>query len=326
MQLSSAVSSFRTACSAYGATPDDMQAAIEAFTYENPNEYSVALNLVRVSGSGSSVTASFTYNQCDQRLFEEKLTELVNIVTAKIGYSGDDYSICKAVYDSILKGASAANDVQNEFLSMGQRDEQAIAQFIEQHGVCFTAYGPIVNKKGTCEGYSMAFKMLLDRFGVECAIAAATGTAQDASGNDVEIDHVLNVVEIGGRRYYVDLTHGLPIDGMPMIRYDLFLATEEQVRQHTVPSRNWECNFTQDSYFVKSRTQFSSTQQVRNYLSSCTYVSTNGEIRFRYTGKMNDNFLGELFDYVISNRCGAEYRVQGYVITNGVCNALLQPR
>lgn len=61
--------------------------------------------------------------------------------------------------------------------------------------MCYTAYGILVEKCGVCQGYSYAYKYLLQLFGIESEIVSSE-----------EMMHVWNLVKIDGEYYHVDVT------------------------------------------------------------------------------------------------------------------------
>ncbi len=106
-----------------------------------------------------------------------------NIVDMANTYSNDferalfvhDYLIDKAVYDfDIIKKPS------------------------DQWGYAAGAYSCLIDKKTICEGFSKAYKLVLDRLGIECIIVA------DEKGDE---PHAWNNIKLDGEWYIVDLTY-----------------------------------------------------------------------------------------------------------------------
>lgn len=59
----------------------------------------------------------------------------------------------------------------------------------------YTAYGALVNKSAVCQGYTLAYRALLDRCGIQSDFA-----------NSDEMNHVWNMVRLDGKYYHVDVT------------------------------------------------------------------------------------------------------------------------
>lgn len=62
----------------------------------------------------------------------------------------------------------------------------------------YTAYGALVEGKAVCEGYSRAAQLLLNYFGVPCALISGA--------DDAGMGHMWNLVNIGGSWYHMDVT------------------------------------------------------------------------------------------------------------------------
>lgn len=59
----------------------------------------------------------------------------------------------------------------------------------------YTAYGALVKGTAVCQGYALAYKYLLQEVGIPCYMV-----------NSSTMNHAWNMVELGGRRYQVDVT------------------------------------------------------------------------------------------------------------------------
>ena len=64
----------------------------------------------------------------------------------------------------------------------------------------YSAYDALVNHIGTCQAYSQAYKLLLERVGISCDYASST-----------EMNHSWNMVNIDGIWYHVDVTWDDPV-------------------------------------------------------------------------------------------------------------------
>lgn len=89
----------------------------------------------------------------------------------------------------------------------------------------YTAAGVLINKVAVCQGYSEAFKLLLNLCGIECEIV--TGTSNG-------IDHAWNVVKLDNEWYIVDVTYDDPITydnnkRIEVLQYDYFNITNKQL-------------------------------------------------------------------------------------------------
>lgn len=89
----------------------------------------------------------------------------------------------------------------------------------------YTAAGVLINKVAVCQGYSEAFKLLLNLCDIECEIV--TGTSNN-------IDHAWNVVKLDNEWYMVDVTYDDPITydkntRVEVLNYDYFNITNKEL-------------------------------------------------------------------------------------------------
>lgn len=59
----------------------------------------------------------------------------------------------------------------------------------------YTAYGALVGRKAVCQGYSLAFELLMQQLGIPCAIVESDS-----------MNHAWNAVQLDGAWYHVDVT------------------------------------------------------------------------------------------------------------------------
>lgn len=71
----------------------------------------------------------------------------------------------------------------------------------------YNLYGALINKNTVCEGYSRAFKYLMDDLGIPCIIAC--GTAVNSEGQTES--HAWNYVKIDENWYAIDVTWDDPV-------------------------------------------------------------------------------------------------------------------
>lgn len=59
----------------------------------------------------------------------------------------------------------------------------------------FSAYGALVNRTAVCQGYALAYKLLLNKAGIKSYMVTSD-----------EMNHAWNLIELGGKYYQVDVT------------------------------------------------------------------------------------------------------------------------
>ena len=103
----------------------------------------------------------------------------------------------------------------------------------DKHEECYTAWGTIVEGRGVCQSYSLAFEDALNRLGV-------TSICVDSS----EMNHMWNMVRVAGNWYQVDCTWDDPV-----VSYD----EETGVTTDLGPDIDAEYTYR---FFMKSSTWF----------------------------------------------------------------------
>lgn len=73
---------------------------------------------------------------------------------------------------------------------------------------CHTAYGALVEEKAVCEGYAHAFNLLARRAGIPSILASGAASGQP---------HAWNMVKVGGKYRYIDVTWDDPV---PMYKFN----------------------------------------------------------------------------------------------------------
>ena len=102
----------------------------------------------------------------------------------------------------------------------------------------YTSYGAFVNHNAVCQGYALAFKVLMDRAGIPCCYVSS-----DA------INHAWNMVRLDGNWYHVDVTWDDPIytstkDWAGSVKRENLLCSDTEIAN--TGHREWttEWNYT----------------------------------------------------------------------------------
>lgn len=135
--------------------------------------------------SGVSYLSEGFNSRSDVLIAEDNInTALYKI---KSSLSGDIYNQIKQVHNYLIDTIDYDSESDSDL----------------SHGI----YGALVNKSAVCDGYTKAFKFILDNLGISCV--EVCGTAQNSSG-DTE-SHAWNDVLINGKWYAIDVTWDDPI-------------------------------------------------------------------------------------------------------------------
>lgn len=157
---------------------------------------------------------------------EAQLNQRVDTIVAEASKLYTSYEKAKYVHDYIILNCQYDLKTYNIISS---------SQNIELTNYATTAYGCLVNGSAVCEGYAKAYKLILDRLGIECGYVE--GTADNDSGSGPE-GHAWNYIKINGTYSFVDVTWDDPVsmDGTSNnLVYDYFcISADELLKNHTI--------------------------------------------------------------------------------------------
>lgn len=102
-----------------------------------------------------------------------------------------------------------------------------------------TAYGALIDGKAVCDGYSKAFQILCNTFGINCVGIQGDAAQFNAENGSDDSGHMWNCVQIQGEWFHVDVTWN---DGDYHIqRYAFLNLTTDKIKQtHTISPMHGE--------------------------------------------------------------------------------------
>ncbi len=297
--------------------PNSVNKAWKAVVLENPEIiYYPGLFCVPYQ-RGNAITIRLEYYPVDQDKFNRLLDSLLEKINRTLSNSASDYAVCKTIYDILATTITYKYNVLNEYFKLSRENSSQMISFMEKNSSAFTPYGAVVEAKGVCQGISKLYKILCNRFGVECACVEAKSKNSD---NNDGVNHMLNAVEINGAKVFVDVSGGLVKKDIPVVNYDFFLCPARIIKkEYSIPEEFEECRDESVNYYVRNGLRFTRVEDLRRYLSAYTISSGNGEIRIHYDGKLlTDNELQDLFLYITNSHC-EEGKYVRVIARNGFC-------
>lgn len=214
--------------------------------------------LVSSTPLGSSTEYKVTImSDCDEnkidnyeKEIEAKAKEIIKMVP-----SGSDYEKALWVHDYIVDNTTYNNDV---------------SWFVgEEKNFSASIYSLLLKNESNCNGYSKAYKYLLDMLNIPCTVVA--GVCNDG------VLHAWNIIEIDGEYYQVDATWDDPVGGKQAVHHNYFCITDEEM--------------------YKSRTLDSVTSTPICSSTKMNYYVYNG----LYATEINDSVFNYALDYYLKN-------------------------
>lgn len=149
----------------------------------------------------------------------------------------------------------------------------------------FTAYGVLCKNRTVCEGYSYAYKYLLDLAGIECHIVSSN-----------QMSHAWNSVCIDGKYYNVDVTFDDPVhDKIGRVDHKYFLLSDEYIQNNT--ENGFTKHFGYSSDYKATSEKFDNyfwkdiSSAFNYYDGNWYFADTNGNIYKGNTDNMQKEIL-----------------------------------
>ncbi|MDE5764561.1 MAG: hypothetical protein K2N49_02795 [Ruminococcus sp.] len=255
---------------------DDAQSAVEKICREYPEFFWIDGYTVKSGQRKSSIEFELLNGVEAENLgdMRKKFSESADRVLNEISPELDDYEKIVSVHDYLINNTVYDHDGVES----------------DGNGLWGTAYGCLVDGKAVCQGYSEAFKYIMDRLGIECGIVTGTAGTSDPygdSGNSEPLPHAWNYVRLDGMYYWIDVTWDDPDDkvsGMPVM-HTYCLIDDERIKrtrifdsgQGFIPS----CYSMDDNYYVRNGAyiKFCNDEAVSSAILSSPY-SGEAELMF----------------------------------------------
>lgn len=189
-------------------------------------------------GTSTKVTlkVGFLFEESDIGIMKDALEKRVNEYLVGCPDSSD--------YDKILY-------IHDRMVNETEYDYGAVQKMNEsgKNNTASTAYAALVMGKAICSGYSAAFRLLMNRLGIECIYVDGRGLEKGES-------HRWNAVRCDGDWYHIDVTWDDPtVVGQDegTLSHEYFLVTEKEIlKTHSInEGQNLpECTVVKYNYYV----------------------------------------------------------------------------
>ncbi len=185
----------------------------ETLTYINNfvHPYNGFSNIQTVISESGEVNVNITYLYTEEEM-QSINAQVEQIYKEVITSDMDDYDKIKAIHDYIV----------NTTLYDVERNSSDQSPYLS-----YKAYGPLIEGHATCNGYTDAMAIFLEKMGIKNFKIATELMQEDISG------HVWNAVYLDGKWYHLDLTWDDPVseDGKDYLQHKYFLITTEELEE-----------------------------------------------------------------------------------------------
>ena len=197
---------------------DDIRNAISDYYLSNPHLFYVENNFrigVDPSKTRYYLELSYIYSESKTAEMKEELDSEIKKIIKGIDPNMSDAEKALYVYDYLIM------DCGYDFSHKS-----------------FSAYNCIVEKKAVCQGYALAYKLILDEYlGIDCTVVLSDSQ-----------NHSWNYIKIDGKWYHADLTGddstfqyygGKSYDVFGKVCHDNFLTSDKKCKSVSGMHRDW---------------------------------------------------------------------------------------
>ncbi len=167
----------------------------------------------------------------------------------------------------------------------------------------YTAYGVLVDRKAVCQGYALAYKLLLNKAGIECYMVSS-----DA------MNHAWNLIKLDGQYYQVDTTWDDPIinraDRFGEVRHNYmfvsdkaFSTTTNERNRHydwVITKGSQTIGLTADSTTYDNEFWINITSPLIMGDNMCYYIESSGDYDNKYGNIVQRNILNGIESRILS--------------------------
>lgn len=183
---------------------DDLPAIIRAVNYDHPEFFYVNW-LDRISYTlcfnYSIIHLNYIYKEQEIVEINRKMKEITRSIA---GIS--NYGKAMGIHDWFVKNI--------------EYDYMGLKQVIRSPGM-FSAAGPLIKKRAVCEGISKLACYMMREKGIEATVI--TGITKNGT------PHAWNMLDVGGKNLYVDITYDIGISREGSIKRQYFLLSHEEI-------------------------------------------------------------------------------------------------
>lgn len=242
---------------------DKISKVLTAYFYDNPDIYYVS-NQYMVSTS-------------DLRLFTLSTLELNYIIDSAEEIKTKSNQLDSAI-DKFIN--SVITDDMTEFEKELAIHDELVKQVNYYNyesidtipTIKHTAYGALVQNEAVCDGYSKAFKLLLDKVGIDNIII---------SGSTEQAAHAWNIVNIGDEYYHVDATSDKLSDTEKHVIHTYFNLNDKEIANTHIIDNNYnipKCNATKYEYYNQMGYYISQQDNLYNKLNKIINIQNKSGI------------------------------------------------
>ncbi len=226
---------------------------IRALEYDHPELYYWDFQLLKTKTRGSETAIKLDYfiNREEANKNAPRIEQGIISILDKCNSQYDsEYDRFKSIYDCMARNIDYKNETGN-----------LAASIVHDH----TILGVFEKKRAVCDGISKAFKMVLERAGIDCIVVSGARKENGAQKDG----HAWNVVWIDDIPCHVDLTWAIEQSNSKSINHDYVGLTDNQIaKDHSIDSLLSipKCQNEELDYYIRNKAALRRPEELPQYL------------------------------------------------------------
>ena len=228
---------------------------VRALEFDHPELYYWDSRVVKSKTRGNDAALKIDYfieqNEVNRNApkVEKGITSILGKCNSQFG---SEYDRFKSIYDCMVRNINYVNAIGNS-----DRDS----------AYAHTILGVFEKHSAVCDGISKAFKLVLERAGIDCIVVLGAkrteGTISDG--------HAWNIIWIDDKPCHVDLTWAIEQSKNGTVNHDYVGLTDKQItKDHSIDSLLTvpKCKTDEFDYYVRNNAVIKSEDALRKYLKA----------------------------------------------------------
>ncbi len=193
-----------------------------------------------------NLTLEFAYSEREYTEMMTQCNAVVDVLLSDLQNSEyTDLEKSLLLHDRIAVICEYDNENFQKFRQSGNKED------IPQDS--YNMYGTLINRISVCQGYATSYRYMLNRLGIENYLCSSKN-----------LNHVWNIIEIGGKYYHVDITWDDPTEDISgRVNHNNFLLSTDALK-----SESGEYNHNADDYDTDPKSTLYDDAFWKNYETS----------------------------------------------------------
>lgn len=236
---------------------EQLQRIVRALEYDHPELYYWDYREITTNTIGSRMTIRVNYFWTNSEIVanEPRLERGIKEILDKCkGRSTSEYDRFLSIYSCM------GRNIQYDYA-------HADSDYIVDIAYAHTILGVFAKHHAVCDGISKAFKLVLERAGIDCIVVYGKKVDEHQKNQT----HAWNIVWIDNKPCHVDLTWAVENSTSESVNHDYVGLTDSQIKKDHVLNNildTPECNSEEFDYYVRNNAVMRSVRDLQNYLQN----------------------------------------------------------